>query len=127
MAGVLANLVGALFVTVLGTGLIALLIKVEWLRPLVYHAPHMSAGAAYGHVLHASQYAGIYIAMCVIFPIIGLIMSALGAACSMPVPRQSGPQPGDGGGPPGPGPGLAPQPPPPGGRLADEERVPALS
>ena len=127
VAGVLANVVGALFVTVLGTGLIALLIKVEWLRPLVYHAPHMSAGAAYGHVLHASQYAGIYIAMCVIFPIIGLIMSALGAACSMPVPRQSGPQPGDGGGPPGPGPGLAPQPPPPGGRLADEERVPALS
>ena len=127
VAGVLANVVGALFVTVLGTGLIALLIKVEWLRPLVYHAPHMSAGAAYGHVLHASQYAGIYIAMCVIFPIIGLIMSALGAACSMPVPRQSGPQPGDGGGPPGPRPGRAPQPPPPGGRLADEERVPALS
>ena len=56
MAGVLANLVGALFVTVLGTGLIALLIEVEWLRPLVYHAPHMSEAAAYGHVLHASQH-----------------------------------------------------------------------
>ena len=96
VAGILANLIGALFVTVLGTGLIALLIKVEWLRPLVYHAPHMSAAAAYGHVLHASQNAGIYIAMCVVFPIIGLMMSGLGLACFMPVPRQSDPQPGNG-------------------------------
>ena len=126
-AGVLANLVGALFVTVLGTGLIALLIEVERLRPLVYHAPHPSAAAAYGHVLHASQNADMYIAMCVAFPIIGLIMSALAVACFMPVPRQSDPQPGNGGGPPGPGPDPAPEPPPPGGRLADEEHVPALS
>jgi hypothetical protein len=127
-AGVLANMVGALFVTVLGTALIALLIKVEWLRPLVYHAPHMSAAAAYGHVLHASQNAMSYIIMCVVFPVIGLIMSALGAACLMPVPSQSGQQPGNGDGPPGPGPEPAPQPPPPGGRLADaEERVPVLS
>jgi hypothetical protein len=37
----------------------------------------MSAAAAYGHVLHASQHATSYIAMCVAFPIIGLIMSAL--------------------------------------------------
>jgi hypothetical protein len=128
VAGVLANMVGALFVTVLGTGLIALLITVEWLRPLVYHAPHMSAAAAYGHVLHASQHAMSYITMCVVFPVIGLIMSALGVACLMPVPSQSGPQPGNGDGPPGPGPEPAPQPPPPGGRLADaEERVPVLS
>jgi len=128
VAGVLANVVGALFVTVLGTGLIALLITVEWLRPLVYHAPHMSAAAAYGHVLHASQHAMSYITMCVVFPVIGLIMSALGAACLMPVPSQSGPQPGNGDGPPGPGPEPAPEPPPPGGRLADaEDRVPVLS
>jgi hypothetical protein len=128
VAGVLANVVGALFVTVLGTGLIALLIKAERLRPLVYRAPHASAAAAYGHVLHASQHVSSYITMCVTFPIIGLIMSALGVACLMPVPSQSGPQPRDGGGPPGPGPGPAPEPPPPGGRLADaEERVPVLS
>jgi hypothetical protein len=64
----------------------------------------------------------------VIFPVIGLVMGALGLACFMPVPRQSGQQPGDGGGPPGPGPEPAPEPPPPGGRLADaEDRVPALS
>ena len=54
VAGVLANMVGALFVTVLGTGIIALTIKVAWLRPLVYHSPHPGAAAAYGHVLHAS-------------------------------------------------------------------------
>jgi hypothetical protein len=128
VAGVVANMVGALFVTVLGTSLIALTIKVAWLRPLVYHSPHPSAAATYGHVLHASQHADSYITMCVVFPIIGLLMSALAAACLMPVPSQSGPQPGDGGGPPGSGPGPAPQPPPPGGRLADaEERVPVLS
>ena len=128
VAGVVANAVGALFVTVLATGLIALLIKVEWLRPLVYQAPHSSAAAAYGHVLHASQHASTYIAMCVVFPIIGLMMSALGVACFMPVPSQSDPQPGNGGGPPGPGPGPAPEPPPPGGRLADtQDHVPVLS
>ena len=88
----------------------------------------MNAAAAYGHVLHAGQHASSYITMCVAFPIIGLIMSALGVACLMPVPSQSGPRPGDGGGPPGSGPGPAPDPPPPGGRLANtEDRVPALS
>jgi hypothetical protein len=128
VAGVVANMVGALFVTVLGTAIIALTIKVAWLRPLVYHSPHPSAAAAYGHVLHASEHADTYIVMCVVFPIIGLLMSALAVACMMPVPSQSGPQPGNGGGPPGPGPGPAPEPPPPGGRLADaEERVPVLS
>jgi hypothetical protein len=121
-------MVGALFVAVLGTGIIALMIKVAWLRPLVYHSPHPNAAAAYGHVLHASQHADSYITMCVIFPIIGLIMSAMAVAGLMPVPSQSGPQPGDGGGPPGPGPEPAPDPPPPGGRLADAaDRVPVLS
>lgn len=106
-----------------------------WLRgsqvdPLVALAWILLFGGpvADGHVLHASQHADSYITMCVVFPIIGLLMSALAAACLMPVPSQSGPQPGDGGGPPGSGPGPAPQPPPPGGRLADaEERVPVLS
>jgi hypothetical protein len=96
------------------------------LRPLVYQAPHLSQAAAYAHVLHASQHVGMYVVMCVTFPLIGLVMSSLGVACFMPVPRQSGPQPGDGGGPPGPEP---PPDPPDGGRLADawtdEDRVPA--
>jgi hypothetical protein len=128
VAGVLANLVGALFVTVLGTGTAALTIEVARLRPLVFHAPHASEAAAYGHVLHASQHIQTYVVMCVIFPVIGLMMSGMGMACFMPVPRQSGPQPGNGGGPPGPGPEPAPDPPPPGGRRADaEDRVPVLS
>jgi len=128
VAGVVANMVGALFVSVLGTGIIALTIKVAGLRPLVYHPLHPSAAAAYRHVLHASQYADTYITMCVVFPIIGLIMSALGVAFLMPVPSQSGPQPGNGGGPPGPGPGPSPAPAPPAPRRADaEDRVPALS
>jgi len=128
VAGVLANLVGALLVTVLGTGTAALTIEVARLRPLVFHAPHASEAAAYGHVLHASQHIQTYIVMCVIFPVIGLMMSGMGIACFMPVPRESGPQPKGGGGPPGPGPEPAPEPPPPGGRLADaEDRVPALS
>ena len=128
VAGVLANLVGALFVTVLGTGTAALTIEVAGLRPLVFHAPHASEAAAYGHVLHASQHVSTYVVMCVIFPVIGLMMSGMGMACFMPVPRESGPQPDGGGGPPGPGPEPAPEPPPPGGRLADaENRVPVLS
>ena len=41
VAGVLANLVGALLVAVLGTGTIALTIKVAWLRPWIFHIPHL--------------------------------------------------------------------------------------
>ena len=94
------------------------MIKVVRLRALVYHGPHLSQAAAYGHVLHASQHVGMYVVICVTFPLIGLVMSSLGVACFMPVPRQSGPQPGDGGGPPGSGP--APDP-PDSGRRADAE------
>jgi len=119
VAGVLANLVGALFVTILGTGTIALTIKVAWPRPWVYHAQHLSAAAAYRHEFAASQNTGMYAVMCVVFPLIGLLMGALGVGCFMPVPRQSGPQPGNGG---GGGPGPEPTPDPPdGGRRAEAE------
>jgi hypothetical protein len=119
MAGVLANVVGALLVTVLGTGIIALTIKVARLRPLIYHAPHQSEAAIYGHMFHASQHVSTYVAMLIFFPVIGLVMSSVGVACVMPVPRQSGPQPGDGGGGP-PGPELPPGP-PDSGRRADAD------
>jgi len=118
VAGVLANLVGALFVTVLGTGTIALTIKVAWPRPWVYHAQHLSEAAAYRHEFAASQNTGMYAVMCVVFPLIGFLMGALGVGCFMPVPRQSGPQPGNGGG--GPGPEPTPDP-PDGGRRAEAE------
>ncbi len=119
-AGFLANVVGALFVSVLGTGTVALTIKVAWLRPWAYHAQHLSAAAAYRHELTASANTGIYFAMCVLFPVIGLVMGTLGVAYFMPVPRQSGPGPGGGGGGGGPGPEQAPDP-PDGGRRADAE------
>ena len=130
-AGVLANLVGALLVTVLGLGTIALTIKAPWLRPWVYHGQHLSAAAAYGHELAASGSSGntgMYAVMCVIFPFIGLVMSPLGGLVWGPAAAgQSGPPPGDGG-PPGP----EPAPDPPGGRLADpdgadEDRLTARS
>jgi hypothetical protein len=128
-AGVLANLVGALLVTVLGLGTIALTIKAPWLRPWVYHGQHLSAAAAYSHELTASGSSGntgMYAVMCVVFPFIGLVMSPLGGLVwgSAAAAGQSGPRPGDGG-PPGP----EPTPDPPGGRLADpdEDRLTARS
>ena len=95
-AGVLANLVGALLVTVLGLGTIALTIKAAWLRPWVYHGQHLSAAAAYSHELTASGNSGntgMYAVMCVVFPFIGLVMSMVGGlvwlslehACGGPV------------------------------------------
>ena len=118
-AGVLANLVGALLVTVLGLGTIALTIKAPWLRPWVYHGQHLSAAAAYSHELTASGSSGntgMYAVMCVVFPFIGLVMSPLGGLVwgSAAAAGRSGPRPGDGG-PPGP----EPTPDPPGGRRAE--------
>ncbi len=124
VAGVLANLVGALLVTVLGTGTIALTIKVAWLRPWIFHSQHLSAAAAYGHELTASQ-GPVYPVMGVIFPIIGLVMSTLSGLVwgSAAAAGRAGPRPPGGGGPAGPG----PTPDPPGGRLADpdEDRLTA--
>ena len=45
-AGLLANLVGALFVTVLGTSTIALMINASWLRNWLYHGRHLLFGVA---------------------------------------------------------------------------------
>ncbi len=118
VAGVLANLVGALLVTVLGTGTIALTIKVAWLRPWIFHSQHLSAAAAYGHELTASQ-GPVYPVIGVIFPVIGLVMSTLsGLVWGSAAAGRAGPPPGDGG-PPGP----EPVPDPPGGRLADPDEA----
>ncbi len=116
VAGVLANLVGALLVAVLGTGTIALTIKVAWLRPWIFHSQHLSAAAAYVHELTASQ-GPVYPVMCVIFPVIGLVISTLGGLVwGSARGGRSGPRPGNGG-PPGP----EPTPDPPGGRRADAD------
>jgi hypothetical protein len=119
-AGVLANLVGAMFVTVLGTGTTALMLKAAWLRHWLYHG-ELTGATVYRHELRASENVIAYFLICLAFPVIGLIMGSLAVACFMPVPRQSGPQPGNGGGGGGPGPEPAPDP-PDGGRRTDADR-----
>jgi hypothetical protein len=102
-AGVLATGTGAMFVTALGTGTTALLLKSEWLRHWLYHG-HLSALATYRHEIYAGNNVNGYALILMAFPVIGLIVSAATVACTMPAPRESGPEPG-----------------------ADEGRAPALS
>jgi hypothetical protein len=115
-AGLVSGAAGALVATVLGTGTTALLVKSAWVRGLLYHGQHLTASAVYGRELFASQDVGGYIVLCIAFPIIGLLMGAVGAAHVHPTPLPAGGGSGGPGGPPGPGP--VPDP-PDGGRLAD--------
>jgi hypothetical protein len=102
-AGVLATGTGAMFVTALGTGTTALMLRSEWLRHWLYHG-HLSALATYRHEIYAGNNVNGYALILMAFPVIGLIVSAATVACTMPAPRESGPEPG-----------------------ADEGRAPALS
>ncbi len=120
-AGLVCNGVGALTATVLGTSTTALMLKSAWVRGWLYHWHPLTASALYGRELWASEDVAFYAAICVIFPIIG-IMAALSGAGYANRPR---PQPDSGGpgGPPGPG-EPEPVPEPPGGRqLADAGAV----
>jgi hypothetical protein len=114
-AGLVANGVGALTVTVLGTGTTALMLKSAWVRGWLYHGQHLSASALYTHEFNASGGVAFYALICVIFPIIGFLMGLVGSGYA----NVTGPQP-DGGrsphppGPPG-SPGPEPVPDPPGG------------
>jgi hypothetical protein len=113
-AGVVSGGVGVVFVTVLGTGTTALLVRSAWMRGLLYHGQHLTASAIYGRELFAAQDVTGYAFLCVAFPIIGLMMGLAGAGYA----NATGALP-DGGRPPGP-PGPEPLPDPPGsGRLAD--------
>ena len=51
---------------------------------LGYHGQHLSAAAAYSHELIASGNGSSYSFMCVIFPVIGLVMSAGGGPAHDP-------------------------------------------
>ena len=116
-AGLVSGGVGALFVTVLGTGTTALLVKSAWVRGLLYHGQHLTASTVYGRELFATQNVGSYLLLCVAFPLIGLMMGLVGAgAANATRPLPDGGRPGGPGGPPGPEP--VPDP-PDGGRLAD--------
>jgi hypothetical protein len=79
-AGVLANLTGALLVTTLGTGTTALMLKSAGLRDWLYSGRHLSPLALYHQEIYDGTGTEMYAAMCVAFPVIGLIMGAIGVA-----------------------------------------------
>jgi hypothetical protein len=89
-AGLFAGLVGALFVTVLGTGTIALMPRVSWLLHWLYLGQHLRAAVAYNRELTASANAVGYFLILLAFPIIGFAMGAWPASFS----RQPGLPPG---------------------------------
>ena len=116
-AGLVCNGVGALTVTVLGTGTTALMLKSAWLRGWLYHGQHLTASALYGRELNASGAVVFYALICVAFPVIGLMMGPAGSGYA----NATGPQP-DGGGPGSPPGPVRPEPipdPPGGGQIAD--------
>jgi len=124
-AGLVSGSVGALFLTVSGTGTLALLVRSAWVRDWLYHGPHLTASALYGRELYATQDATGYFLLLVGFPFIGLLLGLVGAGIAHAtgsLPDNGGP-----GGPPGPG---EPEPvpdPPDGRRLADAPELAALA
>ena len=96
-AGVLANGIAALFTTALGTCTIALMLRSAWLLRWLNHGHQLTAIAAYHYEANAGGGANAYLFMLIWFPVIGLFMSALGAACTplgRPAPRELTPVPG---------------------------------
>jgi len=86
-AGLVSGGVGALFLTVSGSGSAALLVNSAWVRDWLYHGQHLTASAVYGRELFASQNAGSYFFLLVGFPIVGLVMAVIGTAIANPAPR----------------------------------------
>ena len=78
-AGLVSGGVGALSVTVLGTGTTALMLNSAWVRGWLYHGQHLTASAVYGRELYASQDVQFYVLFGVVFPIIGLILGLAGS------------------------------------------------
>ena len=89
-AGVVSGGVGALFVTVFGTGTTVLFVNSAWVQGLLLHGQHLTASAVYGRELFATQNAGAYVILCVAFPIIGTVMGFMGAGlASVTGPRSA--------------------------------------
>jgi len=89
-AGVLANGTAALFVSALGTSTTALMLKSARLLHWFNHGHQLTAFAAYRYEASAAGGTTVYLFMLIWFPVIGLIMSALGAACTPPGRPASG-------------------------------------
>ena len=81
-AGVLANGIAAMFVSTLGTGTTALMLRSAWLLRWLNHGHQLTAIAAHRYETSASSGAVAYLFMLLWFPVIGLVMSALGSACT---------------------------------------------
>ena len=77
-AGFLATGVGALFVTVLGTGTIALMPRASWLLRWLYPGQHVLAAVAYNRELMASANAAGYFLILLVFPVVGFVLGAVG-------------------------------------------------
>jgi len=117
-AGLLTSMAGALFVTVLGNGTVAVMLKDAWLRNWLYNGQHSLYGVqdvsfalrtlpaiAYSHELTGAADAGVFLLMCLAFPLIGLLPAAgvAGGRLDDHTPAPGGPRRG-GGGLPGPEP-----------------------
>jgi hypothetical protein len=83
-AGVLANGIAAMFVSALGTGTTALMLRSAWLLRWLNHGHQLTAIATYRYETNAAGGAATYLFMLIWFPVIGLFMSALGVACTPP-------------------------------------------
>jgi hypothetical protein len=117
-AGLLANLVGALIVVVLGTGTIALMINAPWLRNWLYHGQRLqfgvawlqpvlrgnSAGIAYSHQIAAVSDWGLLVVVCAGFLAIAVLEVGFVTLCMWGDPQMERGDPlrGDGGGEPEP-------------------------
>jgi hypothetical protein len=126
-AGLVSGGIGASFVTVFGSGSVALLVRSAWVRGWLYHGQHLTASAVYGRELYVSQNVGFYLVLLVGFPVIAFVMALIGAAIASPAPRV--PDSGGSGGPGGPGGPPGPQPPPDppsGGRQAEVKELAAV-
>ena len=95
-AGVLANGIAALFTTALGTATIALMLRSSWLLRWLNHGHQLTAIAAYRYESTAAGGPTVYMFMLIWFPVIGLLMSALGVLCTLlgrPAPEELPPVP----------------------------------
>lgn len=90
-AGFLATGVGALMVTALGTGTIALMPRTGWLLHWLYPGQHLSAAVAYSRELTASVNAEGYGLVLLIFPVIGLAMGLASSASARSARPATGP------------------------------------
>jgi hypothetical protein len=95
-AGLLANGLAAMLVSILGIGATLLTLRSPWLLHSVTHGRHMTGLAAYRYEYNTAGHAGGYALMLMVFPVIGLIMSSLAAVIANPAPLPDVRSPGAG-------------------------------